>query len=180
MTIDKSKPILVTGGSGYIASWIIRYLLEDGLNVRATVRSKANPKKVAHLMDLQKGTEGNLELFEADLMQDGSFDEAVKGCELIMHTASPFFLKKPKDVQKELIGPAELGTQSVLDSATKVGGVKRIVLTSSVAAIYSDSVDITDRPGEVFDEEQWNTESSLEHNAYSYSKTLAEKKAWEL
>ena len=179
MEINREKPILVTGGSGYIASWIVKYLLEEGYNVRATVRNKSNPKKVAPLEKLAENTKGKLELYEADLLKDGSFDEAVNGCELVMHTASPFFLKV-KDPQKDLIEPALNGTINVLESVSKAGTVKRVVLTSSVAAIYSDSKDIETRPGNIFTEEQWNTASNLKHNAYSYSKTLAEQKAWEL
>ena len=73
--IDKNKPILVTGGSGYIASWIIQYLLEDGHQVRATVRDKKNKKKIDHLEKIGAKTKGKLDLFEADLNLEGSFDE---------------------------------------------------------------------------------------------------------
>tara|TARA_Y100001954_G_scaffold107135_1_gene116251 strand:+ start:330 stop:1424 length:1095 start_codon:yes stop_codon:yes gene_type:complete len=178
--IDKKKPILVTGGSGYIASWIIQYLLADGHQVRATVRDKKNTKKVSHLDKINSETKGELELFEADLNSEGSFDKAIKDCELVIHTASPFVIGKVKDPLKDLIEPAENGTKNVLDGVNRVGGVKRVVLTSSVAAIYSDSIDISQTPKGIFDEECWNTTSSLKHNPYSYSKTLAEKKAWEI
>ena len=178
--IDKKKPILVTGGTGYIASWIVKYLLEDGYQVRATVRDKKNIKKVNHLERMTSETKGELELFEADLNLEGSFDKAIKDCELVIHTASPFVIGKVKNPLKELIKPAENGTKNVLDGINRVGGVKRVVLTSSVAAIYGDSIDIGQAPKGVFDEECWNTTSSLKHNPYSFSKTLAEKKAWEI
>ncbi len=178
--IDQKKPILVTGGSGYIASWIVRYLLEEGHQVRATIRDKKNTKKVQHLETINSETKGELELFEADLNVEGSFDQAIKGCELVIHTASPFVIGKVKNPLKDLIEPAENGTKNVLDGVNRVGGVKRVVLTSSVAAIYSDSIDIGQTPEGVFNEECWNTKSTLKHNPYSYSKTLAEKKAWEI
>ena len=178
--IDEKKPILITGGSGYIASWIVHYLLEKGYQVRATVRDKKNKKKVEHLEKINSETKGNLDLFEADLTSEGSFDQAIKDCELIIHTASPFVIGKVKDPLKDLIEPAENGTQNVLEGVNRVGGVKKVVLTSSVAAIYSDSIDIGQAPKGVFNEECWNTKSNLKHNAYSYSKTLAEKKAWEI
>ncbi|MBG08301.1 MAG: diaminohydroxyphosphoribosylaminopyrimidine deaminase [Halobacteriovoraceae bacterium] len=178
--IDNKKPILVTGSSGYIASWIVQYLLEDGHHVRATVRDKKNKKKIDHLEKIGTETKGKLELFEADLNLDGSFDEAIKGCELVIHTASPFVIGKVKNPLKDLIEPAENGTKNVLDGVNRSGGVKRVVLTSSVAAMYSDSIDVSQTPKGVFNEECWNTKSNLKHNPYSYSKTLAEKKAWEI
>jgi uncharacterized protein YbjT (DUF2867 family) len=88
--IDSSKPILVTGGSGYVASWILKQLLDEGYNVRTTVRNKSNTAKYQHLLDIAKESKGKLELFEADLMKEGTFLEAMKNCELLFHSASPF------------------------------------------------------------------------------------------
>lgn len=175
--IDKSKPILVTGG-GFIASWIVFRLLQEGHTVRATVRDKNNDAKVGHLYALAGRTSGKLTLYDADLTVEGSFDEAMQGVELLMHTASPFFIAKPKDAEKELIGPAKNGTRNVLNSATKSGTVKRVVLTSSVAAIMGDASDVNSIEGDTFNESHWNQSSSTSHNAYSYSKTLAEHEAW--
>ena len=104
---------------------------------------------------------------------------AIEGCELVIHTASPFVIGKVKDPLKDLIEPAEKGTQNVLEGVNRVGGVKRVVLTSSVAAIYSDSMDINLTPKKVFTEDCWNNQSSVKHNPYSYSKNLAEKKRLE-
>ena len=177
--IDSEKPILVTGGGGYIASWILRYLLEDGRTVRATVRSKS-PEKTGHLTRLAEGSPGTLELFEADLTRAGSFDEAMAGCELVMHTASPFFIEKSKDPEKELIGPARDGTRIVLEGANRTASVKRIVLTSSVAAVMGDAADIKNIQGDSFTEEHWNESSDLSHNPYPFSKTLAEREAWKI
>ena len=177
MNIDKSKPILVTGGSGYIASWIVKYLLEDGYTVRATVRNKSKEEKYQHLLDIT--TTGKLEIFEADLLKDGAFDKAVEGCEIVMHTASPFLLDI-KDPQKELVDPALKGTRNVLSAASKSSSIKRVVLTSSVVSIYGDAKECKQTDNNRFDESVWNTTSSLKHQPYSFSKVLAEKEAWKI
>jgi len=176
--IDKSKPVLVTGGSGYLASWIIKMLLEKGINVHATVRDPSKTDKVEHLEALPTASTGKLKLFEANLLETGSFDESMQNCELVIHTASPFLLTKCKNPEEALIRPAKEGTRNVLESATKNPTVKRIVLTSSVAAIYGDCVDIKSTPGGTFTEKEWNVTSNAKHHPYAYSKTVAEKEAW--
>jgi nucleoside-diphosphate-sugar epimerase len=176
--IDKSKPVLVTGASGYLASWIIKMLLEKGINVNGTVRDPSNSEKVDHLMALPKASAGQLTLFKSDLLDTGSFDEPMRGCELVIHTASPFFIIGIKNPQEELIRPAKEGTRNVLESAKRNPTVKRVVLTSSVAAIYGDNADIALTPDGVFTEKEWNVTSSAKHQPYSYSKTIAEKEAW--
>jgi nucleoside-diphosphate-sugar epimerase len=178
--IDKTKPVLVTGGSGYAASWIINLLLDKGIDVHTTVRDKSNENKYRHLFNIAKNSSAKLEVFEADLLKDGSFDDAFQGCELVMHTASPFLSSGIKDAQKQLIDPALKGTRNVLNSANKTSGLKRIVLTSSVAAIYGDSKEFQQIENGVFTEKYWNTTSNLKHGAYSFSKTLAEQAAWEM
>ncbi|MBI38817.1 MAG: diaminohydroxyphosphoribosylaminopyrimidine deaminase [Leptospiraceae bacterium] len=177
--LDMGKTVLVTGGSGYIASWIVKYLLEEGHNVHATVRSLQSEEKVAHLKGLEN-LPGKLSLFEADLLKDGSFDEAMKGCEIVIHTASPFFIKGLKDAQKQLIDPALQGTRNVLNTANRCSDVKRVVLTSSVAAIMGDNVDALQKSNQTMDESDWNRSSSLKHQPYSYSKTVAEEEAWKI
>jgi dihydroflavonol-4-reductase len=176
--IDKTKPVLVTGGSGYLASWIIKMLLEDGINVNATVRDLSNIQKVEHLKVLAEESTGQLKLFKSDLMDNGSFDEPMQDCELVIHTASPFFITGIKNPEEELIRPAKEGTRNVLESAKKNPTAKRIVLTSSVVAIYGDNVDIELAKGRIFTENEWNVTSSAEHQPYAYSKTIAEKEAW--
>ncbi|TGN20196.1 SDR family oxidoreductase [Leptospira idonii] len=178
--INRNKPILVTGGAGYIASWIIKFLLEDGFNVRATVRNKSEEKKIAHLTQLSQKHPGKLELYEADLMKQGSFLNAIRDCELILHTASPFFIDGIKNAQKELIEPAVNGTKNVLEAVNESPSVKRVVLTSSVAAVMGDNIDAKDSPGNRLNEESWNVTSSLTHQPYAYSKTLAEREAWRI
>jgi nucleoside-diphosphate-sugar epimerase len=98
----------------------------------------------------------------------------------VLHTASPFFISKINDAQKDLIQPALDGTRNVLTLAGEFPSVKRIVLTSSVAAIHSDAADIRLARQGRFDEQDWNTQSNEKHNPYSYSKTLAEQEAWKI
>ncbi len=176
--IDKSKPVLVTGGSGYMASWIIKMLLKEGISVNTTVRGPSHIQKTDHLRTLAKASAGQLKLFKSDLLATGSFDEPMQDCELVIHTASPFFVTGIKNSEEELIRPAREGTRNVLESTKRTPTVKRVVLTSSVAAIYGDNVDITLTPAGIFTEKEWNITSSAEHQPYSYSKTIAEKEAW--
>ncbi len=168
---------LVTGANGYIASWLVKYLLEQEFTVHATVRDKTNQNKVSHLQTLINEYPGKLTLFNADLFNNGDFDEAMEGCELVFHTASPFIIRGLNDPQTELIDPALKGTRNVLESANRIHSVKRIILTSSVVAIYGDYVDMQSTEQGVFTEAHWNTTSSVGHQPYSYSKTLAEQEA---
>jgi nucleoside-diphosphate-sugar epimerase len=176
--IDKSKPVMVTGGTGYVASWVVKMLLEEGINVNATVRDPSNAQKIEHLTVLAKASAGELRLFKADLLDFGSFDEPMRGCELLIHTASPFFMAKPENPEEELLRPAKEGTRNVLEAAKRTPTVKRVVLTSSVAAIFGDCADIKLAPRKVFTEKEWNVTSNAEHQPYAYSKTIAEKEAW--
>lgn len=178
--IDKQKPVLVTGGTGYMASWIIKQLLDTGSEVRTTVRNLSAKEKFAHLTNLSVKSKGVLQLFEADLLKPGSFDTAMDGCELVIHTASPFFISGIKDAQNQLIGPAVEGTRNVLQSVNKTGSVKRVVFTSSVVAMYGDAADILTAKNGIFTEESWNTTSSAKHQPYAFSKTRAEQLAWEM
>ncbi len=177
-TIDRTAPVLVTGGSGYVASWIVRYLLEDGYTVRATVRDPRKAKGLEHLHALKAEHPGKLTLWRAELLEPGSYTEAMAGCELVIHTASPFLLGKVRDPQAQLVDPALEGTRNVLTSVDETASVKRVVLTSSVVAICGDNIDMRGR--ERFTEDDWNTTSSLEHQPYPYSKTLAEREAWRM
>eukprot|EP01094_Clydonella_sp_ATCC50884_P025710 TRINITY_DN686_c0_g1_i1.p1 TRINITY_DN686_c0_g1~~TRINITY_DN686_c0_g1_i1.p1 ORF type:complete len:345 (-),score=132.13 TRINITY_DN686_c0_g1_i1:153-1148(-) len=162
--------VAVTGASGYIAGSVIASLLERGYKVRGTVRALANADKTAHLRERFPG----IELFEADLLKDGSFKACFEGADYVMHTASPFQLQV-QDPQKDLIDPALHGTENVVSTALATPSVKRIVVTSSVAAVVGE-----ERKEGVYTEEDWNMDSSLELNPYRYSKRLAEKRAWAL
>ncbi len=178
-TFDTSKPVMVTGATGYVAGWIVKGLLDAGATVHAPVRNPDNPDKVKHLLEIAREAPGELKLFKADLLDMGSYAEAMQGCGVVFHTASPFSIDV-KDPQKELIEPAVNGTKNVLEQANKTDSVTRVVLTSSCAAIYGDNTDCAKAAGGRVDESIWNTTSSLEHGAYSYSKTLAEQAAWKI
>lgn len=178
-TINKDMPVMITGATGYVAGRIIEKLLSEGITVHAAVRQPDNKEKTKYLDSLAEKLQGEIKYFKSDLLVEGSYDKAAEGCEVIFHTASPFTLEV-KDPQKQLIDPALKGTKNVLSTASKIETIKRVVLTSSCAAIYGDSADVAEAPNGILTEEVWNTTSSLEHNPYSYSKTLAEKSAWEI
>lgn len=178
--INSQAPILVTGATGFLAGWLVKHLLEEGHTVHAALRQPDNEEKRAHLDELAQKLPGAIKYFQADLLDEGSYAQAMEGCELVYHTASPFTLNV-EDPQKELIDPAVKGTENVLQQARDTETVKRVVLTSSCAAIYTDASDT--RKGsssEGITEADWNTTASLEYQPYSYSKTLAEQKAWEI
>ena len=149
-------------------------LLEDGLTVHASVREPENPEKLKYLNQIAANTPGEIKYFKSDLLEEASYAEAMARCELVFHTASPFKIDVT-DPQKELVDPALLGTRNVLNEANRTSSVKRVVLTSSCAAIYSDNADLQKTTNGIFTEEIWNTSSSLDHQPYSYSKAVAEK-----
>jgi dihydroflavonol-4-reductase len=163
--------VAVTGASGYIASHLIAQLLAEGYQVRGTVRSLKKEESFAHLKKLSGAAE-RLELFEAELLAEGAFDQAFQGAEFVFHTASPFSMNV-KDPQKDLVDPAVRGTLSALEACVKAGTVRRVVLTSSMAAI-------TDEPdsNHTLSEKDWNSKSTLDRNPYYFSKMLAEKEGW--
>lgn len=173
-TSSETPRVLVTGASGFIAGHCIEQLLARGYRVRGTVRSLASADKVAHLRALPGAGEGALELWEANLEDDTGWGEAVAGCAYVLHVASPFPSAKPKH-ESELVEPAVQGTRRVLSACAASGGVKRVVMTSSLAAILYGHGDTGDR---VFTEDDW---SDPDHcHAYEKSKTLAERSAWAL
>lgn len=177
--MDKTGPVLVTGATGYVAGWLVKKLLEEGFTVHAAVRDPDNKKKIAHLEALAEKSKGVLKFFKSDLLKEGSYADAMQSCEIVFHTASPFKLDV-NDPQKELVEPALSGTENVLNEVNRTESVKRVVLTSSCAAIYSDTIEAEEASGGMLTEEMWNTTSSLEYQPYAYSKTVAERKAWEI
>lgn len=179
MMIDTSRPALVTGATGYVAGWLIKVLLEAGVTVHACARNPDNTAKQQHLIDVAAAAPGEIKFFKADLLEEGSFDAAMAGCGVVFHTASPFTVAV-KDPQRDLVDPAVKGTRNVLSAANRTETVSRVVVTSSCAAIYGDNADVAKAPGGRLDESVWNTSSTLAHNAYSFSKTEAEKAAWEI
>ncbi|GHB52066.1 hypothetical protein GCM10010377_48970 [Streptomyces viridiviolaceus] len=179
LPVDVSAPALVTGATGYVAGWIVKGLLDAGVTVHAAVRDPRNTGKVQHLLDAADASPGTLRLFASDLLHDDSYTEAMQGCRIVIHTASPF-VRSVRDPQRDLVDPAVRGTRNVLGTANEVGSVERVVLTSSFAAMIGDAQDILKVPGRIVTEETWNTTSSLTREPYSYSKTLAEQEAWRI
>src|ERR1700692_454263 len=166
--------VLVTGGSGFIGSHCILQLLAAGHQVRATVRSLSREPDVRAMLK-QGGAEvgARLSFFAADLESDQGWPPAVAGCDYVLHVASPFPANIPKH-EDDLIIPAREGALRVLRAA-RDAGVKRVVLTSSFAAIGYGSLP-TDRP---FSEENWTDLNGDDLSAYVKSKTLAERAAWD-
>ncbi|KNA23414.1 hypothetical protein SOVF_024980 [Spinacia oleracea] len=172
----EGKVVCVTGASGYIASWLVKLLLQRGYTVNATVRDPNDPKKVEHLRSLD-GAKERLYLFSANLLEEGSFDAAVEGCEGVFHTASPLIYDF-KDPQAELLDPAVKGTLNVLNSCAKVPSIKRVVLTSSMAAVLYNGKPLSP---EVVVDESWYSDPDFCRESkkwYPLSKILAEDAAW--
>jgi nucleoside-diphosphate-sugar epimerase len=165
--------VLVTGANGFVAAHIVRILLEQGYNVRGTVRGLNNMARFEHITSLP-GADERLRLFEATFDKEGAFDEACAGADYVLHTASPYSVTV-NDPEKDLVQPAVAGTESVFASIAKAGTVKRVVLTSSGAAITDEGRDDYE-----FDEKDWNEKSSLTRNPYYFSKAKAERRAHEL
>jgi dihydroflavonol-4-reductase len=166
--------VLVTGGSGFLASHVIVALLRNGHEVRATLRDLKRAEEVkANVRMGGADPEHGLSFVTADLENDAGWDAAVADCDYVQHVASPLPVALPKD-ENELIRPAREGTLRVLRAARDVG-VKRVVLTSSFAAVgygYGNRA-------QPFTEADWANLQSPEVNAYPKSKTLAERAAWE-
>lgn len=177
--MSTSSPVLVTGGTGFVASHLVDALLDDGHTVRASVRDLSRTDKVEPLRRLADGKPGTLELFEADLLHPGAFDEAMAGCRVVFHVASPFLLPEQiKDPRRDVLNPALLGTRNILRSIGGTAEVERLVLTSTVGAIFGDYADVREMADQTLTEEYFNTTSTLENNPYHYAKTVAELEAW--
>lgn len=165
--------VLVTGGTGFLGVHTILALLKQGFTVRTTLRTLSRKNEI--LNALREGgisTFDQLSFYQADLLSDDGWDEAAQGCDYVLHVASPFVAEQPKD-ENELIIPAREGTLRALKASSKAG-VKRVVLTSSFAAIgYS-----IDPKNHVFTELDW-TDENAPIQPYIKSKTIAEKAGWE-
>jgi nucleoside-diphosphate-sugar epimerase len=166
--------VLVTGGSGFIGSHCILQLLEAGHTVRTTVRNLAREGEVRVMLKAGgANADDRLSFFAADLMGDAGWAEAVSGSEYVLHVASPFPPTVPKN-EDDLIVPAREGALRVLRAA-RGAGVKRVVLTSSFAAIgYGHKPRATP-----FDETDWSDPNGPDVQPYAKSKTLAERAAWD-
>lgn len=177
-----STTVLISGASGFIAAHTVQELIKNGYTVVGSVRSKEKGEYVKKLSG--KPESFSYEIVE-DIAQEGAFDEFVKKHQeatVFLHTASPFHYNVT-DVEKDLLKPAVHGTKNALLSIAKYGpNIKRVVITSSYAAIASRDQDL--QADQTFDETSWNNltwEKALESPIYGYSgsKVFAEKAAWE-
>ena len=166
--------VLVTGGSGYIAGFCIAQLLTDGWRVRTTVRSLAREAEVRAAVAKLADAGGRLSVAAADLNADAGWREAARGCDYILHVASPLPSSNPKN-DDDLVRPARDGALRVL-AAARDEGVRRVVMTASCAAVAYG------RGGraEPFTESDWSDAANLaDTSAYERSKTIAERAAWD-
>jgi dihydroflavonol-4-reductase len=168
--------ILVTGASGYIAKHIVLRLLQGGHHVRGSVRSpaKAEALRAAMAAHAPDGAD-RLSTVELDLTRDEGWGEAASGVDAILHTASPFPMVQPKDAQA-LIRPAVEGARRAI-AAARDAGVDRVILTSSIAAV-GEGPQPTGR--RLYDARDWSDTEAKGITAYSVSKTLAERAAWDM
>ncbi|KAK7255136.1 hypothetical protein RIF29_28540 [Crotalaria pallida] len=167
----QSQTVCVTGAGGFIASWLVKFLLEKGYTVRGTLRNPDDPKN-EHLKELD-GAKERLTLHKVDLLDLQSVKAAFHGCDGVFHTASPV-----TDNPEEMLVPAVNGTKNVIIAAAEAK-VGRVVFTSSIGTVYMDPKRSRDF---VVDESCW---SDLEYckntkNWYCYGKVVAEQTAWDI
>jgi nucleoside-diphosphate-sugar epimerase len=171
---DPSQTVLVTGGSGYLAGWVIAEVLDAGYSVRTTLRTPSREQEVRDSVARISDHVDRLSFATADLTKDEGWADAAAGCKYVLHVASPFPPTQPKDPD-DLIVPAREGTLRVLKAAIDAGA-ERVVVTSSVAAIDKPEGEM---PGRILTEADWTDGDSAQNTPYSRSKTIAEKSAWE-
>lgn len=173
--------VLITGGSGFIGAHVIVHALKHGYHVRTTVRALSRSDLVREKLrngGISEEQISGVDFVEVDLLGDKGWDDACKGCDFVIHVASPYPLHVPKN-EDELIKPAREGTLRALRAAKSAETVKRVVITSSFAAIgYGHGQRTKDNP---FTEEDWTQleDAKSPVGAYEKSKTLAEQAAWE-
>jgi nucleoside-diphosphate-sugar epimerase len=172
---DSPETVLVTGGTGFLGGWCVNLLLERGYEVRTTVRDLTREPAVRHTVGaagIDPGT--RLTVLAADLTSDAGWPEALAGCQYVLHVASPFPPVQPKDPD-ELIVPSRDGALRVLEAAL-TAGVKRVAMTSSVAAIRPARPSSEAAP---YTEADWTDGNDPKRTPYVRSKTLAEQAAWQ-
>jgi nucleoside-diphosphate-sugar epimerase len=164
--------VLITGASGFIAGHCILEMLNHGYEVRGTLRSLSRADAIKSVLRNHTDRIEALEFASADLMDEASWVEAARGCDGVLHVASPVPVIQPDD-EDEVIIPAKTGTLNVLKAA-KANGIKRVVLTSSTAAVLAGK-----RDDGTFTDKDWTDLSRTDLSPYIKSKTIAEKSAWE-
>ena len=173
---EQDATVLVTGGTGFLGGWCISELLRRGHTVRTSIRDLRRADDVrASLAESGVDAGDRLSILAADLGADDGWAEAVAGCDYVLHVASPFPPAQPKDPD-ELIVPARDGALRVLRASLEAG-VKRVVMTSSVAAVRHGRPPSADAP---YDETDWTDPDDERRTPYVRSKTIAERAAWDL
>ncbi|XP_061354225.1 phenylacetaldehyde reductase [Gastrolobium bilobum] len=174
---NTKEVVCVTGANGFIGSWLVRTLLENPryTTINATVFPGSDH---SHLFTLHPDAKTRVTVFYADIIDASAVSRAVDGCSGVFHVASPCTLEDPADPLKELVQPAVQGTLNVLEAARRVGGVKRVVLTSSISAMVPNP---KWPQGKVVDESSWTDVEYCKSRRkwYPVSKTEAERAAWE-
>ena len=166
-----NKKVLLTGITGYIANHCAVEMLKNGYSVRGSLRNISKSEKIINTIKKEVDPKDNLDFCELDLLNDKGWNDAAKGCDFVMHVASPFINIEPKD-ENEYIRPAVDGTMRALKAA-KSASIKRVVLTSSMVSMLGNadkSIDVNSRT--------WTNTKGKNVSAYSKSKTLAEQAAW--
>ena len=166
------KTVCVTGASGFIGTHVVRELLSRGHRVRATVRDAKDEGKTDHLRALEGASE-RLQIFSANLLDEGAFDEPVSGSDWVCHVAAAVTFGAD-DPQRDIVDPAVKGTANVLAAIDKAPSVKRVGLTSSVAAVGSTGR----REGHTFTEDDWNDDATVDSNPYGLAKVTSERAVW--
>ena len=167
------EKVLVTGSTGFIGLHCIHQLIEKGYSVNGTLRSKSREEEVRSSLKEANLSDANLSLYECDLMSDDGWEKAIDGCDYVLHIASPFINGLP-DHEDDLIKPALTGTQRILELSATNPQIKKIIITSSFAAVGD-----TFNGQTVFNESDWSDPNNNKISAYNKSKTLAEKSAWD-
>ena len=167
------EKVLVTGSTGFIGLHCIHQLIEKGYSVNGTLRSKSREEEVRSSLKEANLSDANLNLYECDLMSDDGWEKAIDGCDYVLHIASPFINGLP-DHEDDLIKPALTGTQRILKLSATNPQIKKIIITSSFAAVGD-----TFNGQTVFNESDWSDPNNNKISAYNKSKTLAEKSAWD-
>ena len=166
--------VLVTGGSGFLGGWCLMEVLRRGYRARTTLRNPAREPEVRSMLAPEVDVGDRLSVSQADLLSDDGWEQAVEGCDYVLHVASPFPPSQPKDPD-ELIVPAREGTLRVLRAGLDAG-VKRVVVTSSIAAVRNAG-----QPAhQPLTEEDWTDPDNPGLTPYARSKTIAEQAAWAL
>lgn len=172
--MENSETVLVTGGTGFVAIHCILQLLQKGYNVKATLRPIKRKEEIIDMLRNGGITSfDKLSFVEADLTEERNWAEAAKGCNYVLHVASPIFLELPKD-ENEMIRPAVKGVLNVLKAA-RDAGVQRVVMTSNFGAIGYSQKD----PNAVITEQDWTDPNERGLSSYNKSKALAERAAWD-